>query len=477
MNSTPEAWTLHPDRALPADPATRAVAREIYREITDLPIVSMHGHVPVEWFAEDSPFPDPAALLVTPDHYLMRMLVSQGASLRDLGVPAADGSDPGEQDPRAIWRRFCEGWKLFCGTPTRFWMETELVEIFGVTQRPSAASADALYDQVDAALRDPSFRPRALLDRFGIEVIGTTDPAWASLEHHQRLAAEGWGERVLPTFRPDPVLALDNPSFASDVVALGEAAGVDVVGYASYLEALRAQRLRFKAAGARATDHGPYLPDTTPLPDDDAARLFDAAFAGRPVTAAQAAAFAAHMLFQMALMSTEDGLVMQLHPGVERDHDRAVTATYGPDKGYDIPVSVEFTKALRPMLEAFGHHPAFRVIVFTIDEDVYTRELAPLAGVYPAVRLGAPWWFIDSPEGMRRFREAATETAGFANTSGFVDDTRAFCSIPARHDLARRIDAGYLARLVAEHRLDLDEAIDTAVDLTYRLPLLAYAKA
>ncbi|ACZ31664.1 Glucuronate isomerase [Xylanimonas cellulosilytica DSM 15894] len=471
-----QPWTLHDDRALPADPVTRPIAREIYQEIRDLPIVSMHGHVPVEWFADDTPFPDPAALLVTPDHYLMRMLVSQGAAtLAQLGVAPLDGSGTAEADPRAIWRRFCENWKAFRGTPTRFWMEHELVTIFGVTHRPSAQTADVIYDQIAAEIAKADFRPRALLDRFNIEVIGTTDPAWASLEHHQALAAEGFGERILPTFRPDPVLHLDNPTFTRDVLATGAAAGVDVVDYATYLDALRAQRLRFKAAGGTATDHGHSTADTTPLPDDEAARLFTAAFTGKPVSAAEVSAFAAHMLFQMAAMATEDGLVMQIHPGVERGHSREMTARYGADKGYDIPFAVEYTRALRPMLEAFGHHPNFRTIVFTLDEDVYSRELAPLAGVYPAMRLGAPWWFIDSPEAMRRFRETATETAGFLNLSGFVDDTRAFCSIPARHDLARRIDAGYLARLVAEHRLDLDEAIDTAHDLTYRLPRLAYA--
>jgi len=468
---------LHSDRALPSDPTTRGFAREIYQGIRELPIISMHGHVPVEWFADDTPFSDPAALLVTPDHYLMRVLVSQGrTTLSDLGVASVDGDRAPEADPRAIWRRFCENWHLFRGTPTRFWMEHELVEIFGVTQRPSAETSDAIYDRIAAAIADPAFRPRTLMDRFNIEVIGTTDPAWASLEHHRKLAEEGWGERILPTFRPDPVLALDNPSFTHDVLATGLAAGVDVVDYKTYLDALRAQRLRFKAAGALATDHGPNLADTTPMADSDAARLFDAAFNGRPVTAAEARAFNAHMLFQMALMATEDGLVMQIHPGVERGHDRAITATYGPDKGYDIPFAVEYNRALRPMLEAFGHHPNFRTIVFTIDEDVYSRELAPMAGVYPAMRLGAPWWFIDSPEGMRCFRATATETAGFYNTSGFVDDTRAYCSIPARHDLARRIDAGFLARLVAEHRLDIDEAHETARDLAYHLPLLSYAK-
>jgi len=471
-------WTLHPDRALPADPGTRAIAREIYAQITGLPIISMHGHVPVEWFADDTPFEDPAELLIKPDHYLFRMLASQGIELHRLGLEVLDGSAQPETDPREIWRLFCANWHLFRATPTRFWFETELVEIFKVTQRPSAATADGIYDQIQAVIADPSFRPRALLDRFDIEVIATTDPAWADLADHHRLAADGFGERIVPTFRPDPLLLLDNPNLVADLAATGAACGVDIVDYHSYLDALHAQRLRFKAAGARATDHGPATPDTTPMPADQAAALFDAVLLGRQApTPAQVAAFSAHMLYQMAAMACEDGLVMQIHPGVARSHSTHIRTRYGTDKGFDIPVAVEYTRAVQPMLDAFGHHQNFRCILFTIDEDVYTRELAPLAGAYPAVRLGAPWWFIDSPEGMRRFREAATETAGFPNPSGFVDDTRAFCSIPARHDLARRIDAGYLARLVAEHRLDLDEAIDTAIDLTYHLPQLAYATA
>lgn len=471
------SWTLHPDRALPADPITRPIAGEIYRTIKDLPIVSMHGHVPVEWFADDSHFGDPAQLLVVPDHYLLRMLVSQGVTLPELGVGSLDRREPAEADPRQIWRRFCAGWRHFRGTPTRFWMEHVLVEVFGIDTRPSAATADDLFDRIQSAIDRPDFRPRSLLDRFNIEVIGTTDPAWASLDQHTALAAAGYGDRVLPTLRPDAVLAIGSPTFAADVQRTGAAARVTVTSYATYLDALRAQRLRFKAAGGRATDHGPYLMDTTPLPDDEAARLFDRAMraaADDPITPAQAAAFGAHMLFQMAAMATDDHLVMQVHPGIERGHATGRTATYGPDRGYDIPVAMEFTRALRPMLDAFGHHPGFRTIFFTTDETTYSRELAPLAGVYPAMRVGAPWWFLDSPEAMRRFRETATETAGFSNLSGFVDDTRAFCSIPARHDLARRIDAGYLARLVAEHRLDLDEAVETAADLAYRLPLLAY---
>jgi len=469
-----DTWTLHPDRALPADPVTRPIAREIYAATQSLPIVSMHGHVDVTAFADDEPFGDPARLLVVPDHYLTRMLVSQGETLPRLGVGSSP-DEPVETDPRAIWRRFCAGWKHFRGTPTRYWLEHELVEIFGVTQRPSTDTADALYDEVAARLADPGFRPRALLDRFGIEVIATTDPAWSTLGDHARLAADGYGERVLPTFRPDPLLHPALPSWRADVDRLAEAAGVDVTSYDRYLEALRAQRARFKAAGARATDHGHLAADTTPLSHDEARRIFDTALRDQ-VDAADAAAFSGHMLFQMAAMSAEDGLVMQLHPGVLRDHATGPAATFGADRGYDIPVATEFTRALRPLLDAFGHHPGFRLVAFTVDEDTYSRELAPLAGVYPALRLGAPWWFLDAPDAMRRFREAATETAGFSNTSGFVDDTRAFCSIPARHDLARRVDAGYLARLVAEHRLDVEEAVDTAVDLAYRLPLAAYPR-
>ncbi len=472
---TAAPWTLHPDRALPADPGTRALAREIYATTRELPVVAMHGHVPVEWFAEDRPFADPADLLVVPDHYLVRMLASQGAGIQDLGVrPLGPGAGvAAEADPREVWRRFCAGWPLFRGTPTRFWLETELVEVFGVTERPSAATADAIYDQVQAVIDDPAFRPRALLDRFRIEVISTTDPAWSDLDGHTRLAADGLGRRVLPTFRPDALLAVDAPGWSDGLDLLAEVTGTDVGDYAGYLSALRTQRGRFRAAGARATDHGLRGTGTAPLPDADAARIYDAARRG-DVTAAQADAFAGHMLFQMAAMSAEDGLVMQIHPGVLRDHDLGIAAAFGPDRGYDIPVATEYTRALQPLLSAFGRDPRFRTILFTVDETTFSRELAPLAGVYPAVRLGAPWWFLDAPDAMRRFREAVTETAGFANTSGFVDDTRAFVSIPARHDLARRIDAGYLARLVAEHRLDLDEALETAVDLAYRLPLRAY---
>jgi len=465
---------LHPDRALPADPEVRDIARRIYRNTAELPLLCMHGHVEAADLADDTPFADPAQLLVVPDHYVTRMLVSQGIALEQLGVPRVDGG-PVETDSRAIWRRFCSNWHLYRGTPSRFWLEQELTEVFGVTERPSAQTADTIYDQIAATLQRPGFRRLALLDQFRIELLATTDAATSDLSAHARLAANGFGARIIPTFRPDAVLYVDRPGWRSDIKELGRLADVDTTTYDGYLQALRSRRQTFVEAGALATDHGHTTADTTPLPDAEAARIYADAQQGS-VTAAEVEAFAAHMLFQMAQMSCEDGLVMQIHPGVLRDHHDGIAETFGADKGFDIPVAVEYTRAVRPMLQAFGHSPSFRVILFTIDETVYSRELAPIAGAYPAVRLGAPWWFLDSPDGMRRFREAATETAGFYNTSGFVDDTRAFASIPARHDLSRRIDAGYLARLVAEHRLDESEATETAVDLAYTLPKLAYQR-
>ncbi|MBO1752479.1 glucuronate isomerase [Actinotalea sp. BY-33] len=465
-------WRLHPDRALPADPTTRDLARSIYSSTRDLPIVSMHGHVDAAMLNADQPFGDPAEVFVVPDHYLVRMIVSQGVPHDSLGVPRRDGG-PVEADPRAIWRTFCEHWHLYRGTPTRFWLEHVFVEVFGVTERPSADSADRLYDAITERLATPEFRPLALVDSLGMEILATTDPATATLADHGALAERGWGERIVPTFRPDALLHLDAPTWAADVALLAERADLAVDSYDGYLRALEARRRAFLAAGARATDHGHLAADTTPLSAEDAGRIFAAALRGE-VTTAEATAFSGHMLFEMARMSTEDGLTMQLHPGVLRNHDPQVLTQRGPDVGYDIPVSTEFSRSLRPLLEAFGHHPDLRFIVFTVDETIYSRELAPLAGVYPAMKLGAPWWFLDTPDGMRRFREMVTDTAGFYNTTGFVDDTRAFFSIPARHDLARRVDAGFLARLVAEHRLDLDEAAETAVDLAYRLPQQAY---
>ncbi|MCW4459136.1 glucuronate isomerase [Microbacterium sp. MPKO10] len=474
----PRKLTLDPDRALPPEPALRAIARELYAGIASLPLISMHGHVDAGAIARNDAFGDPAELFVIPDHYLRRMLVSQGLSQAELGVPnrasRGENAESTQAVHREIWRRFCENWRLFRGTPTRYWLEHELVAVFGIDTEPSADTADALFDELSEVLSRPESRMRPLFDSFGIEILATTDPAASPLDDHARLRADGWGDRVIPTFRPDALHELTRPDWPEQIRALSEASGIDVVDYRSFLEAVRQRRSAFAAAGARASDHGPATADTTPLDPVDAQALFDAALAGT-ADAAGAAAFGANMLFENARMSLDDGLVMQIHPGVLRDHSSAIATEFGTDNGFDIPVQVEFTRALRPMLDAFGLDPRFRVVLYTIDETVYSRELAPLAGAYPTVRLGAPWWFLDSPGGMARFRELTTETAGFYNTSGFVDDTRAFASIPARHDLARRMDAGYLAKLVATGLLSIDEAHETARDLTYDLPKLAFA--
>ncbi|GAA0941358.1 glucuronate isomerase [Pseudonocardia zijingensis] len=469
----PRPLVLDDDRILPTDPAVRAIAREIFAVVRDLPLISMHGHVEASVLAEDAPFPDPAQLLVVPDHYVTRMLVSQGVQLEDLGVPRRDGG-PVETDGRAIWRRFCAGWHLFRGTPSRFWLEQELHDVFGVDVQPSEETADAIYDRIAACIAQPEFRPRALFDRFKLEILATTDAPSSSLDAHAAIAASGWDGRVVPTFRPDALVHLRQPRWKQDVEELGEVAGIGIDTYAGYLAALEQRREYFRRHGALATDHGHTTADTTPLDRADAERIYAAALSGA-VEPAAADAFAAHMLFEMARMSRDDGLVMQIHPGVLRNHHPEVHDRFGPDKGFDIPLPVDFVRGLHPMLSAFGTDPAFRCVVFTIDETTYSRELAPLAGVYPSMRLGVPWWFLDSPHAMRRFREAVTETAGFYNTAGFVDDTRAFASIPARHDLARRVDSGYLAQLVANGQLGLEEAQETAVDLSVTIPRTAYA--
>ena len=482
MNAEP--LHLSPDRFFPADPAERAAARSVYEETAALPIVSPHGHVDPALLAEDRPFPEPTDLIVTPDHYVFRMLHSQGISLDALAIPRADGTrgvggDGPPADSRAVWRTFCAHWHLFAGTPTRAWLDYVFHEVFGVRVQPSRDTADGLYDQIAERLASPEYRPRALFTRFGIETLATTDAATDDLRHHQALAGDGWGDRVIPTFRPDALVQIARPAWRTHLAALAAQTGGEIAGYDAFVGALRQRRDAFRSLGAVATDHGAETAQTGWLPDAERDAVFARALAGtaRPD---DERAFAAHMLMAFAEMSAEDGLVMQLHVGAVRDHDAPHAARFGPDKGADIPVATEFTRALRPLLNAFGGdrgrdgRPPFRLIAFTLDESAYARELAPLAGHYPGLVLGPAWWFHDSVEGMLRYRERTTETAGFYNTAGFNDDTRAFCSIPARHDLARRIDAHYLGRLVARHQLGRTEAREIGRALAYDLPRRAY---
>ncbi len=463
---------LHPDRLFPADPATRALARRLYGTVKDLPIVSPHGHTDPRWYAENAAFEDPAKLFVVPDHYIFRMLYSQGIRLEDLGIPRLDGA-PVEQDPRKIWRLFAENYHLFRATPTRIWIDHAFETLFGLTERLSSKTADHHYDVIDAALKTPAFRPRALFEAMNIEVISTTDGALDDLRWHKMLRDSGWKGRVIPAYRPDAAVDPEFAGFHDNLARLGEITGEDTATWTGYLAAHAQRRRYFKSFGATSSDHGHPSAATANLAPAEAASLF-ARVLQPAVSAADAELFRAQMLTEMARMSIEDALVLQIHPGSFRNHNRRIFETFGRDMGADIPAPTDYVRALKPLLDAYGNDPRLSIILFTLDETSYARELAPLAGHYPSLRLGPAWWFFDAPDGMRRFRELTTETAGFYNTVGFNDDTRAFPSIPARHDVARRVDCAFLAERVVTHRLDEDEAFELAQDLAYRLAKQAY---
>lgn len=463
---------LNPDRLFPIEPEARAIARRLHQAVEHLPIISPHGHTDPRWFAENAAFPDPATLFVKPDHYVTRMLYSQGVRLEELGVPRRDGG-PVEGDPRRIWQKFAAHYHLFRGTPTRVWLDHAFTTLFGLEDRLSPKNAEAYFDRIAERLARPDHRPRALFERFQIEAIATTESPLDDLRWHKMIRDSGWGGRVLTAYRPDPVVDPEFDGFAANLARFGEIASEDVATWKGYLAAHRKRREYFKSFGATSTDHGHPTAQTADLSQADAAKLYDTVRGGK-ATQAEAEMFRAQMLTEMAAMSLEDGLVMQLHPGSLRNHNPALHAAFGRDIGADIPTRTDYVGALKPLLDRFGNERDFTLILFTLDETTYGRELAPLAGHYPCLRLGPPWWFFDSYEGMKRFREIATETAGFYNTVGFNDDTRAFCSIPGRHDVARRVDCAYLAELVATHRLDEDEAHEVALDLAYRLPKAAY---
>lgn len=433
-----------PDRLLPADPRTRDIARHLYEAVATAPIISPHGHVPVEWLRDDTPFENPTALLVTHDHYVTRLLHAAGVDYARLGLGGHHA------DPREAWRILASHWHLFAGTASGYWLEEEFTQLLGLDADLREETADFYYDAIAGRLESPQFRPRALFERFGIEVLATTDDPLDDLSGHSELRGVLHG-RVLPTFRPDRYLDPDVAGFAQHVNALVGATG-QATTFDGYLRALQERRAHFIAHGAVSADHGVEQPHTADLDPIDAQSLF-ASVIGDAASAAERATFRAHMLLQMARMSVEDGLVMTVHAGVLRNHSSAVRQAFGPDTGHDLPVPTDFVRGLRPLLERFGLERDFHLVLFAVDETVYSREIAPLAGFYPSVFIGAPWWFLDAPDAIARFRSAVTETAGFSRGSGFIDDTRAFLSIPARHDTARRADAAFLARLVAEGRV------------------------
>jgi glucuronate isomerase len=463
---------LHEDRLFPADADTRSVARRLFAEVEKLPLICPHGHTEPVWFSKNENFADPAQLLIVPDHYVLRMLVSQGISLERLGVPDQTGNVQ-QTDGRAIWRLFAENYYLFRGTPSRLWFDYTLEFLFGVTDPLSAKNADSVYDAISSCLAEQSFKPRALFDRFNIEVLATTDACTDDLATHKAIRESDWQGRVVPTYRPDAAIDPEHPDLLSNIEKMGALANEDISTWQGYLNAHRERRAYFKSMGATATDHGHPSARTADLSLAECEALYAKVLAGE-TGAAENELFRAQMLTEMAGMSVEDGLVMQLHPGSVRNHNQSIFDTFGRDKGFDIPKALNFVDALRPLLNKYGMDKHLSLILFTLDETTYSRELAPLAGVYPSLKLGPAWWFHDSPAGMMRYREMMTETAGFYNTAGFNDDTRAFPSIPARHDVARRVDCAFLAKQVTEHLLIEEEAHEIAVDLTYRLAKQAY---
>ena len=468
-----EQISLSGDRYFDPEPRQFEIATRLYEQVAKAPLVCPHGHVDPRMFADpDYQFGSPADLLLIPDHYIFRMLYSQGIALEALGIPRLDGAAV-ETDHRRIWQIFADHFYLFRGTPTGMWLTHELHDVFGVREKLNGMNAQAIYDQIADCLSQPEFRPRRLFEKFNIEVLATTDAASDRLEHHQAIRASDWMGRIVPTFRPDGVVNIDRPDWKQNVQALGEVCGYEIGSYYQLVRALEERRAFFRQMGATATDHAALTPLTGELSDAEAETIFERALRG-DATEDEAARFTGHLLMENARMSIEDGLVMQFHPGSYRNHNPLIFERFGFDKGCDIPLQVDYTRSLKPLLNKYGNDPRLTLILFTLDETTYSRELAPLAGHYPAVKLGPPWWFHDSLNGMRRYRDQVMETAGLYNTVGFNDDTRAFPSIPARHDLARRVDANWIAGLVVRGIVDMADAEEMIHDAAYRLAKRAY---
>ena len=379
---------------------------ELYSDVAELPIVSPHGHIDVRLFADPAARLDPPGrLFVSADHYVVRMLYSQGVPLERAGLGET------EVDDRAVWQLLADNVHLFALTPTGLWLRETLATVFGIEERLDSASAEVLYARVEEQLASPAFAPRALLDRFRVECLSTTDAAGASLADHRALAESQPG-RIRPTFRPDAVVALDAAGWRD---ALVRARGCrrprdrrlrDVHRRRWPSAAPRSRRSAGRQPITRRRAPTPRASPTVRRPRCSQPRLRARA------RHADARRFEAHMLNEFARMSSDDGLVMQLHVGSLRDHNSPLAERFGRDIGADIPVATDWTRGLRPLLEACGNDPGFTVILFTLDESTYSRELAPLAGHYPAVLLGCPWWFHDSPAGIDRFLDRVDGDGG-----------------------------------------------------------------
>lgn len=460
------------DRFLSPHLPQHSISRDLYQSVKSLPLICPHGHVDPSILSDTRyQWGTPVDVLIIPDHYIFRMLYSQGIPLETLGIPSTEGNV--ETDHRKIWQTVCDHWYLFRGTPTGVWLRDELREIFGIEDKINSQNAMRIYDALSEKLASPELQPRQLFKQFNIEVLATTDSATDTLSHHQAIRDSGWGGRVIPTFRPDAVVDIQQPNWRSDIDQLSEISGITVNSFASYIQALEQRRTFFKSMGATATDHAAETAYSAWLPKAEAEAIFNRALNGQLETG-DAQRFIGHMHMEFARMSTEDGLVMQLHIGSYRNHNQTIFKRFGANMGADIPLRTEFTRDLHALTHEFGNHPELTVILFTLDETTYSRELATMAGHYPALRLGPPWWFFDSLNGMRYYFERVVETAGIYNTAGFNDDTRAYPSIPIRHDLWRRASANWLAEQVVQRIIDADDAHEMIVDMAYGLAKRTY---
>lgn len=457
--------SMNSSKILPNDPQTKVLATRLYELIADLPIISPHGHVDPELLAKNEPFGNPTELFILKDHYVTRLLHSVGVDLSDIYKSS---------DPRKVWSIFYENYHVFSGTSSGYWFEETLRSIFAIKDLPSTENANRHYDLIASNLLEPAFLPKALAKRFNIEILATTDDPIDNLEYHREISKDSSFEtKVVPTFRPDRYLDPRSIGWKENIEKLLAVVNLKENNYKNFISALEDRRQYFKQHGAFSSDHGVFEPYTCILDEKVASEIYQSALIGT-ASENELRDFAGHMLVEMARMATVDGLVMTIHAGVVRNHHEDTLKAFGPDTGHDLPVTCEWVQNLRPLLNAYGLSKNLKVVLFSLDETNWSREIAPLASFYPSVFIGAPWWFLDAPEAIQRFRASTVDIAGFYKGSGFIDDTRAFLSIPARHDLARRSDSAYLAKMVSEGRITFEQALKISVDLVTTIPRKAF---
>lgn len=448
---------LHPYRLLGTHPEQTKLAYEHLKEAASYPLICPHSHVNPALFSDSQgSFPNPVEMFVRRDVRVLSQLHSQGVRLEPFLDP--------NRDPEEVWRMFARHYRLFWGTSTALWLEQQLETVFAISEALDESSADHIYQTLVARIAQPEYRPRAVLERLKIEILCTTASATDPLLHYRTLSQGAWAGRVLPVFRPDKLLWTAHPDWLPELHKLAAQTSGPITRMRAFLDALRQRRHEFKRLGCVATDHGCERPYTERLSSKAADDLFSLALKGK-ITIAESIRLQGHLLIEMAKMSLEDGLVMQIHTGSYQDHNGELLVRFGPNKGADLPLATEFTSNLKPLLGVVGNEPAMKLVLFSLDETAYGRDLGPLAGHYPAVFVGAPWSFHNGPKGLMRYFDQVVETAGLCNTAGFQDHARSVGTLAARHDLWRRIACRWLANLELEGRLSHAQARSMLGDL------------